>query len=100
MAHDFITVSKTGIQLASTATSNGAAIPFGSAGDVPRLIRIAATQPACIRIGYGAQTAVVSDLQVQPGDAVCLTTSGTTHIAVIAVSANGVVQVSPLENLA
>lgn len=99
MAHDFITVSKTGVQLASTGTSNGALIPFGSAGDVPRLIRIAATVPACVRIGFGAQTAVVSDLQIQPGDAVCLSTNGATHIAVVQVSSAGVVQVSPLENL-
>lgn len=99
MAHEFLTIGKTGIQLVSTGTSNGAPLPFGLAGDVPRLIRVAATFPACIRIGFGAQSAAVSDLQVQPGDAVCLSTNGATHIAVIAVSSSGVVQISPLENL-
>jgi len=97
MAHDFISVTKTGIQLATSATSNGATIPLDSAGTLPRFIRIAATQPACVRIGTGTQTAVVTDLQVQPGDAVVISTGGQTHIAAIQVSAAGVVQVSPME---
>lgn len=99
MAHDFITVSKTGIQIATTGTSAGATIPLDSSGSVPRLIRIAATFAACVRLGVGAQTAVTTDLQVQPGDSVVVSTNGATHIAAIQVSAAGVVQVSPLENL-
>lgn len=98
MALDYFTVTRTGIQLATSIASNGAAIPLNSAGEVPRLIRIAASQPACIRIGSGVQTAVTTDLQVQPGDAVVITTNGCTNIAAIQVSAAGVVQVSPLEN--
>ena len=99
MAHDFITVSVTGIQLVTSATSNGSALPVDSAGNVPRLIRIAATAPASVRIGFGTQTSVVTDLQVQPGDAVVMSTNGATHIAVRQVSGAGIVQVSPLENL-
>lgn len=98
MALDYFTVTKTGIQLATTAISANGLIPLNSAGEVPRLIRIAASQPACIRIGSGAQTAVVTDLQVQPGDAVVITTNGCNNIAAIQVSAPGVVQISPLEN--
>jgi hypothetical protein len=97
MAHDFISVAKTGIQLITSATSAGATIPLDSAGNVPRFIRIAATQPACVRMGVGTQTAVVTDLQVQPGDAVVISTNGQTHIAAIQVSVGGVVQVSPME---
>ena len=100
MAHDFITVSKTGIQLTTSATSAPGTIPLDSSGGVPRMIRIVATAPACVRIGSGTQTAVVTDLQVQPGDAVVLSTNGATNIAAIQVSGAGVVQVSPLENLA
>lgn len=99
MSHDFLTVSVTGKQLATSATSAGTTLPVDSSGGIPRLIRIAATAPACIRMGVGAQTAVVTDLQVQPGDAVVLTTNGATHIAAIQVSGAGIVQVSPLENL-
>lgn len=99
MAHDFLTVAKTGIQLATTGTSNDGVIPLDSAGNIPRMIRIAATAPACVRIGKGVQTAVTTDLQVQPGDAVSITTNGCDHIAAIQVSGPGVVQVSPLENL-
>lgn len=95
---DFITVSKTGISLTTSATSAPGTIPLDSSGQVPRYIRIAASQPACVRIGAGTQTAVITDLQVQPGDAVTLSTNGATNIAAIQVSAAGVVQVSPLEN--
>ena len=95
---DFITVSVTGIQLATSATSAGTTIPLASDGVVPRFVRIAATAPACVRLGVGAQTAVTTDLQVQPGDAVVVSVNNRTHIAAIQVSSAGVVQVSPLEN--
>lgn len=95
-----ITVTKTGTQTATSGTSAGGTIPTDSAGNVPRYIRVAATAAACFRIGVGAQTAVTTDLQVQPGDAVVLhVPSGCTHYAAIQVTAAGVVQVSPLENV-
>lgn len=99
MAHDFISVAKTGIQLVTSAASNDSALPLDSGGGVPRYIRVAATAAACVRLGKGAQTAVVTDLQVQPGDAVVIATQGADHIAAIQVAAAGVVQVSPLEQL-
>ena len=97
MAHDFISVVNTGIRLTTSATSAGATLPLDSAGALPRFIRIAATQPACVRIGTGTQTALTTDMQVQPGDAVVMSTNGQTHIAAIQVSTAGVVQVSPME---
>lgn len=98
MAHEYKTVTVTGIQIITSGTSAGGTIPLDSSGQVPRIIRVAATAAACIRLGVGAQTAVVTDLQVQPGDAVCITTNGRTHIAAIQVSGPGAVQISPLEN--
>jgi hypothetical protein len=95
-----ITVTKTGVQTATSGVSAGGTLPTCSSGEVPRWIRVAATAAACIRIGSGAQTAVTTDLQVQPGDAVILSVpSGCTNYAVIQVSAAGVVQISPLENM-
>ena len=95
-----VTVTKTGVQQASGAASAGGALPAMSSGEVPRYIRVAATVAACIRIGAGAQTAVATDLQVQPGDAVIMAVpSGYTNFAVIQVSAGGLVQISPLENM-
>lgn len=96
----YITVTATGITLASGAASTSATIPKASNGQDAVYIRIAATQPACVRIGVGAQTAITTDLQVQPGDAVILQLPrGITTIAVIAATATaGIVQVSPLEN--
>ena len=97
----YITATVTGITLASGAASNGATLPNMSSGEKPRFIRIAATQPACVRVGAGTQTAVVTDLQVQPGDAVILMIpTGITNIACIAATGTtGIVQVSPLENM-
>ena len=97
---DSITVTKTGITIATTAASASVAIPVAQSGEIPRYIRIAASAPACIRIGVGVQTAVTTDLQVQPGDAVVLhVPSGITQIAAVQVSGPGVVQISPLENM-
>lgn len=96
---DFITVVKTGVAQASGAASAGTTLPTAQSGEVPRYVRVAATVAACIRIGAGAQTAVTTDLQVQPGDAVTMAVPrGFTHFAVIQVSAPGVVQISPLED--
>jgi hypothetical protein len=95
-----ITVVKTGVAQATSATSAGGTLPTMSSGEYPRYIRVAATQPACFRMGAGAQTAVTTDLQVQPGDAVVLSVpSGVTNFAVIQVASAGVVQISPLENM-
>lgn len=96
----YITVLATGVTLASGAASTSATIPKTSSNTDAVYIRIAATAPACIRVGAGAQTAVTTDLQVQPGDAICLQVPrGITTIACIAATATaGVVQVSPLEN--
>lgn len=96
----YVTVAVTGIALVTSAASTSAAIPNMSSGEKPRFIRIAATQAACIRIGAGAQTAVTTDLQVQPGDAVIIqVATGVVTIAAIQVTVAGVVQVSPLENM-
>lgn len=96
----FIAVTATGVSQATSATSAGGTLPNCQNGTAPRYIRVAATQPACFRMGVGAQTAVTTDLQVQPGDAVILQVpNGVTNFAVIQVAAAGVVQISPLENL-
>jgi hypothetical protein len=95
-----IVVTKTGVSQASGAASAGGALPTMSSGEIPKYVRVAATVAACIRLGAGAQTAVATDLQVQPGDAVILAVpSGYTNFAVIQVAAAGVVQISPLENM-
>lgn len=97
---DFLTVAKTGAAVTTSGTSAGAALPTMLSGEAPRYIRVAATAPAYFRVGVGAQTAVTTDLLVQPADAVILhIPSGVTHFAAIQVAAAGVVQVSPLENM-
>ena len=96
----FITVTVTGVSITTGAASASATIPNMSSGEKPRFIRIAASAAAYVRVGAGAQTAVNTDLQVQPGDAVILQIpSGVVTIAALQVTVAGVVQVSPLENM-
>ena len=96
---DFITVTKTGVSIAATATSVGGTLPVASSGEVPRYIRVAATAPACIKVGGGAQVATLGDLQVQQGDAITLRIpSGVTNYAVVTVTGTANVQISPLED--
>jgi len=95
----FITVVATGVAITTSGTSASATIPNASDGNLPRYIRVVATSPACVRIGKTSATAVTTDLQVQPGDAVILSVAGCDKIAAIQVSSAGVVQASPLENL-
>lgn len=89
----------TGVNITTGAASAGAVIPLSSSGAVPRYVRISATVSACVRIGTGAQTAVATDLLIQPSESIILTTLGCTHIAAIQQAAAGVVQVSPVEDV-
>ena len=95
-----ITVAVTGATIATTGASANVAIPNMSSGEKPRYIRVSATAPACVRIGVAGVTAAPTDTQIQPGDAVIFSVpSGITTIAAVQVSAPGVVQISPLENM-
>ena len=97
--HSGITIVATGVAITTSGTSASATIPNDSSGNIPSYIRIAATAPACVRLGKTTATAVTTDMQVQPGDAVFLQVpKGFDKIAAIQVSAAGVVQVSPMEN--
>jgi len=93
------TVAKTGAIIATSGTSASVAIPTNSSGEIPRWVRIAATQAACVRLTKGASTAVTTDLQVQPGDAVIIRSHAFDTVSAIQVTSAGVVQISPLEDL-
>jgi SH3-like domain-containing protein len=96
---DYKTVTVTGVSITTGAASSGGALPNASSGEVPRYVRIAASVAACVRIGPGAQTAVATDMLVQPGDSVVLAVPrGCTHVAAIQLAAAGVVIVTPLED--
>lgn len=94
-----LTIVKVGASSTFGAASTGASIPTAQSGEVPRFIRVAATNACYFRIGSGAQTAVIGDLLIQPADAVVLQVpSGVNAFAALQVAAGGVVVVSPLEN--
>ena len=95
-----ITIVATGAKITTSGTSSAVAIPFCSSGEYPRYIRVAATQPACIKLAVSSAVATTNDTQVQPGDAIYMSVpSGYTSIAAIQVSGAGIVQISALENM-
>lgn len=94
-----IQILKTGVNIATSGVSAGATLATDTSGAVAKHIRIAASAAAYVRIGVGAQTAVNTDMMVQPGDAVIIATNGSTHVAALQVAAAGVVQVSPVEGM-
>lgn len=88
----------TGAAIAVAAASASATVPNDNSGNKAKWLRIAATTACYVRIGVGAQTAVNTDMLVQPGDAVVLRTVGDT-VAAIRVSADGVLTITPLESV-
>jgi hypothetical protein len=100
MKDGFITVAVTGVTITTSAASASATIPNMSTGEKPRFIRVSTTAAATIRIGPGAQTAATTDLLINPGESPILAVaSGVVTIAALQVTAPGIVQVTPLENM-
>lgn len=95
----FVTIIAAGKQQASGAASAGSTLPLTQSGEIPRYVRVAATAPACIRLGNAGVTATANDTQIQPGDALIMATGQFPNFAVIQVSSAGLVQISPLENI-
>lgn len=94
-----LAVFATGVSITTSATSANANIPNDASGTKPRYARIAATAAAYVRIGSGTQTAVNTDMLVQPGDAVIVRIpAGTPNVAALQVAAAGTVVVTPLSN--
>lgn len=92
-------IIQTGVNITTGAVSAGSALPVDSSGAVPRYVRISVTAATYVRLGPGAQTAVSTDMLVNPNDAVILATLGRTNVAGIQVTLAGVLQVSPVEDI-
>lgn len=96
---DHITVVATGSTIATTGTSASVTIPNTVSGQVPKFVRISATNACYVKIGTTAATATANDMLIQPADAVVLhIPSGYTKIAAIQDSAAGKCNVVALEN--
>jgi hypothetical protein len=94
-----ITISSSGVNLASGVASVNAALPNSSAGTKARYVRVHATVAAYIKLGPNAGVvAAAGDMIVDPASPVVLNTAGHTHIAAIQVAAAGTVNVTPLED--
>lgn len=94
------TILKTGVNIATSAASANSALPTAQSGEIPRYIRIAASVAAHVRLGTGVgTTALVTDMMVQPGDAVTVVVPrGLTYVAAIQDTAAGTVNIVPLED--
>lgn len=92
-------INATGINVAISGTSNGSALPNDSSGQLPDYVRISVSAAAYVRLGADAQTAVSTDMMVHPAESVIVPTLGRTHIAGLQVTAAGVMQVSPVEDV-
>lgn len=100
MAHEFFTVTASGMTISATTTSTQAAIPNTSSGIAPRYVRVVGSAAAFVRLGIGSATATTNDFLVQPADSVTLhIPNGVTHIAAITSVGSALVNVVPLENL-
>lgn len=100
MVGGYITVSATGATITTSGTSASVTIPNALSGEKPRFVRIAATAAAAVRLGKSPQTAVTTDMQVQPGDSVIVhVPSGVDTVAAIQIAAAGTVTITPLENM-
>lgn len=93
-----IQVSKTGTLITTSGASASGSIPVDASGNRPNYVRVAATAAATVRYGTGAQTAVTTDMLVQPGDALLLNVTRCDTIAALQVTAAGVVIVTPVED--
>lgn len=90
-------ITQTGINITTSATSAGAALPANSGG-TNRYVRIAVTQTARIRFGNGGvPTAAATDLMVNPTDSIVVDIKGFTHVAAIQDSVAGTVNITPVE---
>jgi len=91
-----------GVTTGSTVTTGAAsatvAIPNGSAGVLPRFIRIAATTESYIKLGVAGVTATANDTLVQPADALIIPVpNGVTTVAYIQGTSAGKVNIVPIE---
>ena len=100
MAHDYFTVTQTGVTINATTTSTAAAIPNASGAVVPRFVRVVSSAQAFVKLGTSGVTATVNDFLVQPADSVTLMIpNGITHLAAITSAGSAQVNIVPLENL-
>jgi hypothetical protein len=96
---DYLTIVKTGANIATGAASANVPIPTAQSGEIPRYVRVIATAAAHVKLGTAGVAAVAADLMVQPADSVTLVVPrGMTHIAAIQDTAAGTVNIVPLED--
>lgn len=88
----------TGVTVTTGAASAQQTLPPGSAGVIPRFIRVSATTESYIKLGVAGVAATTNDFMVQPADAAILAVpNGITTLAYIQGTAVGKVNIAPVE---
>jgi hypothetical protein len=90
-------VSGTGVKVSVATASSDETLALNAAAGKAKFMRLSATTACYVRWGVGAQTAVDTDLLLQPGDAVVVAVAGADTIAAMRVTADGVLVATPLE---
>lgn len=93
-----LSVAATGVSISTSGTSSDETIPDALDGALPKHCYISCTAACHVRWGVGAQTAVATDLLLQPGHPLVINTAGSDTIAAIQQAAGGVLIVTPLES--
>jgi hypothetical protein len=94
-----VRITTVGAVRTTSSSYANVALPVDSTGATAKIIRLAATTACHVKLGTDdTVTATTSDLLVQVGDAIeQLDCHGYTHIAAIRSTADGVLQISPVE---
>lgn len=92
-----LSVGATGVSITTSGTSARAALPKAADGNDPKFCYISCTAACHVRWGKGNQTAVNTDLLLQPGAPLAINTSGCNDIAAIQNASGGTLIVTPLE---
>jgi hypothetical protein len=94
-----IGMAASGANITTGAASARIAIPVASGSRKPNFVRVCASVAAYIKPGDSTVTAAAGDMLLNPETPVVLRVGGFTHIAGIQLSAAGVVNVVPLEDI-
>lgn len=89
-------ISCTGKTIKTSGLSIGDTLPENSGG-AHRFCRASSTTNVHLRVGFGSQTAELSDLLITPYESVILNVTACTHFAVIAAEAGGFFNIFPVE---
>lgn len=92
-----LSVGATGTSITTSGTSAQGNIPNAADGNLAKFCYVSCTNACHLRWGKGNQTAVATDLLLQPNAPQVINTTGADKLAAIQNAAGGTLIVTPLE---